>query len=310
MTKPDKSLIYPLFIPMQGCPARCIYCDQNAISGAGKLDLDTATIEVQAFIRRNKEKSKEVALYGGSFTALERRQRQAIYEAIVPLLDAHSSLRISTHPAFIDSDIIRELQENRVQTVELGVQDFCDTVLAASQRGYTKSRVLESICLLKSAGFKVGVQLMPGLPGSNAKSFEENQALLKSLKPDYLRLYPLIVIKGTALEIRYAAGEYLPLSLPEAIKICADYGELCQSCGIKIIKYGLPTNLESHNIIAGPWHPAFGELVKQELLLREIKSGKSFLDALNKEELNLLKAHGCMFLDEYPLQQSLRKTDI
>ncbi|MFA5281586.1 MAG: radical SAM protein [Candidatus Cloacimonadaceae bacterium] len=292
MKQPDKSLIYPLFIPMQGCPGTCVYCDQRKISGAGTFDLEKAEGEVTAFIRRNTGTRKQVAFYGGTFTALPLGLQEDILLRISRLLDEGDSLRVSTHPLYIDADTLSRLWRYRVRVIELGIQDFCDEVLKASGRNYQAELAYAAAVAVREAGFTMGVQLMPGLPQSSAASLQKNQRMLLETKPDLLRLYPTVVIKGTKLARLYERGDYLPLSLREAVMICADYAELCAPSSIRIIKYGLPSNLDMAEVVAGPYHPAFGELVKQELLRREIKRDPKRGEHLYPKEIQLLKAHG------------------
>lgn len=292
MQKPDKSLIYPLFIPMQGCPARCIYCDQQKISGAAPFDLLRAIGEVQAFIRRNPFKEKEVALYGGSFTGLELSRQKEILSAICLELDEYSSLRISTHPLYISSEILELLGSYRVKTIELGIQDFSDEVLRASNRGYSSHQAIQAIRLVQTAGFRLGIQLMPGLPGANAQSLAQNLCTLREIQPQFLRLYPCVVIAGTPLETLFYSGKYTPLSLDDALSVCAQYHALCQQIGTKIIKYGLPSNIPPGDVVAGAYHPAFGELLLQYLLYNRLKETPESYYELDARQLQLLGAHG------------------
>ncbi|MCB5271586.1 MAG: radical SAM protein [Candidatus Cloacimonetes bacterium] len=296
MNKPNKSLIYPLFIPNEACPGGCIYCDQSKISRAGAFDLEEAEAQVQAFIWRNPNRAKEVAFYGGTFTALPVSRQEALLKGIHALLDDDSSIRISTHPLYIDDEVLERCKAYRVKTIELGIQDFCELPLQKSGRNYTTAQALNAAHKVRDAGLILGLQLMPGMPGSDEETIKENHHLLRQLKPDLLRLYPLVVIRGTPLQQIYQKGEYTPLSIPEAVRICADYAELCDEEGIRIIKYGLPSNLELQDYIAGPFHPAFGELVKQELLIRKLKHNPEHLQHLGAKEEQLLRAHACQYL--------------
>lgn len=292
MIKPDKTLIYPLFIPMQGCPGSCVYCDQRKITGAGLFDLHQAVSEVRAFIRRNSGRNKEVAFYGGTFTALPQQTQNEYLENIASLLEPSDSIRISTHPVYIDADILGFLKARRVQSIELGIQDFNDDVLMQSGRGYSAETASKAVQIVRNAGFVVGLQLMPGLPGSSPQSNRQNLDTVLSLQPDLLRLYPTVVIQGTALEAMYLSGAYQPLGIVEAVQLCADYQQLCEPRGIRIIKYGLPSNIEPREVTAGAYHPAFGELVKQELLRRLLAKDPQRKDRLSPMELQLLRAHG------------------
>lgn len=298
MKNKDKCLIYPLFIPHEACPGTCIYCDQGKITGAPPFDLEQAATAVSAFIKRNPSRTKEIAFYGGTFTALPAEQQEAYLARIHSLLDADSSIRISTHPLFITPEVLTLCKKYRVRTIELGIQDFCERPLRNSGRNYSPAQAWAAAQQVQASGFLLGVQLLPGLPGSDQASISQNQSILIALKPDFLRLYPLIVIRGTRLAQIYLNSEYQALSLAEAIKICADYTELCRQHDIRIIKYGLPSNLDPREVVAGPYHPAFGELVLQELLIRRVNTTPKLLAHLTPQEQQLLKAHSCQYLQQ------------
>ncbi|MDD4309252.1 MAG: radical SAM protein [Candidatus Cloacimonetes bacterium] len=288
-----RNLIYPIFLPMQGCPHRCIYCDQRKISATISLDVEAELPKVARFIANHPDDDKQIAFYGGSFTALSPEFRLHIFTSFGNLLDANSSFRISTHPLYIDADILAECRANRVSCLELGIQDFDSEVLKESKRGYDCQAAVKACHLVKEHGFTLGVQLMPGLPGSSTSSITTNMQLLRELKPDYLRLYPLIVISGTPLAETFKAGEYTPLKLDEAVSICADYALLANEVGITIIKQGIPSNLPPHEVLGGPFHPAFGEFVMAELLVRRIilASTQKREIILDKKQQALLLAH-------------------
>lgn len=286
-------LIYPIFLPMQGCPHRCIYCDQEKISAAGTLDLESEIANAARFVANHPHETKEIAFYGGSFTALTSAYRANLMDRFQQIIDDTTSFRISTHPLYIDETILAECAGQGITCIELGIQDFSTDVLQKSQRGYSGEQALQAAKLVQQHGFTLGVQLLPGLPGSSATSIAENISRLGELKPDYLRIYPLILIKGTALTASYNRGEYQPLSLDEAVQICADYAETADKEGITIIKLGLPSTLAPQDVVAGPYHPAFGEFVLAERLMRKIicavKNGEQI--NLDKKQRTLILAH-------------------
>ncbi|MGC9362169.1 MAG: radical SAM protein [Candidatus Syntrophosphaera sp.] len=275
-----KHLIYPVFLPLAGCPSRCVYCDQFKVTGASRFDLEDTLAGIASFISRNPGREKQVAFYGGSFTALPEDFRKELMHKVRSVSDDITSFRISTHPLFVGDDILDWCRQAAISTIELGIQDFCTRVLGQTGRGYTAKEAMEAAIRVKHKGFELGVQLMPGLPGWNDASLKTNHRALESLEPDLLRLYPLIVIRGTPLEEIYRKGEYIPLTLEQAVAQCADYFPLAGAHGIKIIKLGIPSNLKTEDVVAGPWHPAFGESVKKELLSRKTDfcpSGKQSL---------------------------------
>ncbi|MEF3695044.1 MAG: radical SAM protein [Candidatus Cloacimonadota bacterium] len=264
-------LIYPVFLPKAACPGTCIYCDQVAITGAPALpDPLALSRELEDFIRRNPGLEKQIAFYGGSFTAIPRVERNQLLEPILDLMDEQTTLRISTHPLYIDEQILAWCRQNRIRTIELGIQDFDSSVLRYSCRGYDSTQAVKACNLVQESGFELGVQLMPGLPGWTEDSLSQNHLMLKEIKPQFLRIYPLIVLEGTPLAELWRSGAYRALNLEAALAQAVDYLELCEAESIKLIKIGLPSNLDPSRVLAGPWHPAFGEFVKAEALVRKI----------------------------------------
>jgi histone acetyltransferase (RNA polymerase elongator complex component) len=230
---------------------------------------------------------KEIAFYGSSFTAIpERLQRDLLKPAFQMLVRKRiDGIRISTRPDYCTSPIIKLLKQYRVETVEVGVQSMDHKVLRQSGRGHGPEESVQALNRLKDEGFITGVQLMPGLPGEDRKSFLSTIHNVISLKPEFVRLYPAVVIKGTPLESLYQEGLYNPLSLKDAINLCRDGIKLLRKSGIRIIRCGLqptPSLQREGAICAGPFHPAFGELVESAIIFdqlnRWIKKNISYLN--------------------------------
>jgi len=262
-------LIYPVFIPQKGCPFQCIYCNQKSFDSVEELSLEDLQQQIVQFCSSNRNKQKQIAFYGGTFTALSQTDREQYFKIAEPYLDDITSLRISTRPDCAGSDELDWCKEHQVKTIELGIQDFQDAVLEASGRGYDSQTAVEACLRVKQFGFELGVQLMPGLsclaPASNSDCLD----LLEIVKPDFIRIYPLVIIKGTPLWNLYELGKVTPLTLEEAIDLCIHYLDWAERHNITVIKIGIPS-LEKDSDYAGPYHPAFGELVKGERLIRKI----------------------------------------
>jgi len=166
------------------------------------------------------------------------------------------------------------MKSNGVRVVELGVQSMNDEVLAHSQRGHSARDTVSAVHTLKSHGFRVGIQLMPGLPGDSTSTFMNTIEETIKLQPDTVRLYPTIVIRGTELARQYQEGKYQPLTLRQAVRLCEESCILLEANGIPVIRVGLmssPSLLAKGQIVAGPWHPAFGFLVRSGIHQRKIK---------------------------------------
>jgi histone acetyltransferase (RNA polymerase elongator complex component) len=216
----------------------------------------------------------QVAFYGGSFTALPFETQEGLLRACKPFLKEGviHSLRVSTRPDYCSPAGLDILAAHRVATVELGVQSMADEVLTISRRGYDKERVKEAVRELHQQGFEVGVQLMVGLPGDDAEHFAATIKEVIQIRPHFVRIYPTLVIKGTLLEEWFRQGRYSPLSLEQAIILAKEALTQFQQVHIPVIRIGLqPTpSLEAPGtIVAGPYHPAFRQLVEGMLLYEQ-----------------------------------------
>lgn len=262
----------PIFIPHVGCPFKCIFCNQRRITAQAAplppscipelVDRHLATIPPGSHI--------EIAFFGGSFTMMDRHLQEAYLKQVSPYLQKGlvKGLRVSTRPDGIDVDILEMLKYWGIDAVELGVQSFDDQVLAAAGRGTTAKEAVTACMLLKEYGFKLGIQLMVGLPGDeHVKDLESTLTAIR-LKADMVRIYPTLVIAGTELAERWQKGLYQELTLDEAINIVVDMLLMFQYCNIPVIRLGLHPTLDlqcAETLLAGPYHPAFGELVEQRI---------------------------------------------
>ena len=268
--------ILPIFIPHAGCPHQCVFCNQKTISGQ-KLAAVAGAKEQLARWRSwlRPSVANEAAFYGGSFTGLPLELQEELLTLTDALLDEGfiGSVRLSTRPDYIDEERLQLLQCHGVRLVELGVQSLDDRVLAAAERGHTAAQVAPAVELLQRFGFQVGLQLMVGMPEQSFASVQETVRKAVAMHPDVARIYPLLVIKGTPLAADYAAGRFVPLTLEEAVTQAAwAYRELTEA-GVNVIRIGLQPDDElcaPGNILAGPFHPAMGELVKSRVLRDKI----------------------------------------
>ncbi len=268
--------IIPIFIPHAGCPHQCVFCNQKKISGQKIASAAAVREQIKRYLQWIKPgKENEAAFYGGSFTGLDFALQEELFKPVDELLEQGiiGSIRLSTRPDYIDNEKLEFLKKHHVSTVELGVQSLDDNVLALAERGHAAASVNGAVALLRFYGFKIGLQLMCGMPGQTEESFMATVRAGIGLKPDMVRLYPLLVIKDTPLEESYAKGLFRPLTVEAAAEQCAQACELFEAAGIRVIRTGLQPDDElcsPGNIIAGPFHPAFGEIVKSRVLRRRL----------------------------------------
>lgn len=261
-------MILPVFIPHWGCRRQCIFCNQGTITGEHDSSLAGARKQLEelaAWVHPSSE--NELAYYGGSFTALPLE----LQEQLLDLAEAYRSrgffgpMRLSTRPDAITGPILQLLQKHGVKTIELGAQSLDDHVLQLARRGHTAKDVWKASKDIREAGFQLGLQLMAGLPGQTQQSVRDTLQQVLAIHPDIVRIYPVLVIDHTPLAEQYRAGSYKPLSIEAAARQSWLLLEPLEQAGIRVIRIGLQPDKDlcaPGHILAGPFHPAFGEIVR------------------------------------------------
>jgi histone acetyltransferase (RNA polymerase elongator complex component) len=275
-------LVIPIFIAHQGCPHRCIFCDQHSITGkaAGEehhVTPGTVKKSIEDWLAHSqdqKNRQVQVAFYGGSFTGLPVARQQELLEAVKPFTEKRlvQKVRLSTRPDYINEEIAGFLKKYDVGVIELGVQSMDEEVLLASGRGHSVKQSVEAVKLLKQCGFTVGVQLMCGLPGDSTVKIINTAKRVVKLVPDFVRIYPALVIKGSGLARMYRDGSYNPLTLNKAVAQVGLLKAIFEHHHIKVVRVGLqPSEDLRRKVLGGPFHPAFGELVASRQLFKKAK---------------------------------------
>ena len=269
--------IIPIFVPHLGCPNDCVFCNQKSISGQKKnITKDEVKNIIDNYLEniKDNENEKEIAFFGGSFTGIEEEKQEELLSIAYEYVKSGkvNSIRISTRPDYINKQILKRLKKYKVKTIELGVQSANDYVLEKAQRGHTFEDVKKASKLIRLYGFKLGHQMMVGLPESTEEDEINTAKALIKLKPKMVRIYPVLVIKGTKLEKDYEEGKYTPLTLARAIETCKKLVRMFADKKIDIIRVGLQNtdeitdpNDKNSEVVAGPYHPAFRQLVESEM---------------------------------------------
>ena len=267
---PRKPLIIPIFIPHQGCPHRCSFCNQTAITaGSAQVELE-AGIEAYLAYAGPRRGPAQVAFYGGNFLGLDRPAITDLLDRLAPWLQSGqvAGIRFSTRPDTITRQRLGWIAPYPVDTIELGVQSMNDTVLRLTRRGHTAADTRRAVERLKTGPYQIGIQLMLGLPGDSAQGALDTAEAAAALAPDFVRIYPTLVLSGSPLATTFKAGGYAPLSLTQAVGRAKAMVRRFQRDRIPVIRLGLQAadGLEDPAVVlAGPYHPAFGHLVYASL---------------------------------------------
>lgn len=267
--------IIPVFVPHLGCPNNCVFCNQRRISG----ETEPATAETvnNAILAAGADVGDctgwELAFYGGSFTAVDKKYRNELLSAASDFVSRGGCLRLSTRPDCIDREVLEELKNAGVTTIELGCQSMDSDVLIKSGRGHTAEDTVNAASLIKEYGFQLVLQMMTGLPGDSCEKCLYTAKALSALKPAGVRIYPTVIIRDTPLFDLWCDGKYCEHTVEEAVEWCSEILPVFKAADIPVIRLGLnPTDeLSGGDAAAGAYHPAFGELVYSRIFLKKAK---------------------------------------
>ncbi len=303
--------IIPIFVPHEGCPHNCVFCNQDRITGADD-DVTAQTVKdtIYEYLETisNKNATIEVSFFGGTFTGIKEDKQRELLQVAKEFKEKKliNKIRLSTRPDYIDDYILNYLKEYEVDIIELGVQSLNEEVLRKAGRGHNVQDVIDASRLIKQYGFVLGHQIMPGLPGD---TFERDIATAEEsikMKPDICRIYPSLVIKDTPMEKMYRYQEYIPYSLQEAVDISKTIYDMYRKNKINVIRIGLqPTEsiTEGKDVVAGPFHPAFRELVEGSLIvdmvLEKLKEEKDAVIHINPKDLSKLYANKKLYFNKF-----------
>ncbi len=285
-----------LFVPHNGCPHTCSFCNQRTISGESVQPTpeDVTRVLAEDMERRSGDfRGRELAFFGGSFTAIDRDYMVSLLEAAQPFIGKNiEGIRCSTRPDCIDGEVLSLLKGYGVTAIELGAQSMDDRVLALNERGHTAAHVEEASRLIRGQGIELGLQMMTGLYGDTDEGAVDTARRLAELQPATVRIYPTVVLEGTTLARLYRSGEYVPQTLEQAVELCATLLEIFAERGIRVIRLGLHASDDvERNRLAGAYHPALRELCEARIYLRRM-AGMAAADpairgfAVNPKELS------------------------
>ncbi len=263
----------PIFVPHRGCPNDCVFCNQKKITGISTdvtpVDIINTIEEYLKTLPKNN-RTVEVAFFGGSFTGIDFDVQEQFLSTAHEYIKSGliDGIRISTRPDYITKDILKQLKKYGVTTIELGVQSLDDNVLVNSNRGHSSIDVYNAVSLIKEYDFSLGLQMMTGLPGDSDDSSINTAKKIIALSPDFVRIYPTLVLKNTKLEQMYKDGKYIPQSLDDAVLLCKKLLMLFRENSIPVIRIALQTTDEicpGGSYIAGPYDAQFRELVESSI---------------------------------------------
>lgn len=271
MTGRRDSVILPFFLPFQGCPSRCLFCDQGRVTGGGESipTPDEIVRRVERYRSTAGGRGVEIAFYGASFTLLPPSVRDGLLMVAARLKRRGevTAIRLSTRPDGIDPQTVSLLRRCDVDLVEIGVQSFDPAVLSASRRGHSPEDAERAVVLLKEGGVGVGIHLMTGLPGDTPSLSRASMERAIGLKPDLVRIHPVVVLEGSELACMMRRGEFQPWDDRTTVHTLKVMYHLALVRGVTVARIGLQADRFQNDgsVVGGFWHPSTGEIVRSAL---------------------------------------------
>jgi histone acetyltransferase (RNA polymerase elongator complex component) len=269
----------PIFIPQLACPFQCVFCNQEKITSRGHIPVmqeTRNTIEdfLASFPKGNKH--IEIGFFGGNFTGIPLEDQEKYLGVARPFLEKGivQGIRLSTRPDYIDEKRLHLLKNYGVTTIELGAQSLDDEVLIQSARGHTAEDVEKASGMIISAGFRLGLQMMVGLPGDTLEKSVFTARKIIELGACETRIYPVLVIKGTKMAEWYEEDKYKPLSMEDTILWLKTLLPLFEDAGVEVTRVGLHSSeglLSGKELVAGPFHTSTRELAMTEVWWDRLK---------------------------------------
>ncbi len=185
----------------------------------------------------------DLIIMGGTFPAAPREYQEEFVKGCLDELNGRPSgsleeakllaeeaeirnvgITVETRPDCVGPAEVDGMLGLGVTRVELGVQNVYDDVYDLVGRGHTVQDVVDATSTLKDSALKVCYHMMPGLPGSSpGRDLEGFRTIFEDprFRPDMLKIYPTLVIKGTRLYDWWRAGDYEPISTEGAAELVA-----------------------------------------------------------------------------------------
>ena len=297
--------VIPVFIPEKACPFRCVYCNQFHITEhTCSVDPEDVKQQIDNYLKTiSSETTVRVGFFGGSFTGMLIAEQNRYLDVVQPYIEqgSISEIQLSTRPDYINEEILKNLQTHHVTTIELGAQSLDDEVLRLAGRGHTAAEVEQASALIRSYHFKLGLQMMLGLPGDTRDKALKTARRIVELGAQCTRIYPTLVIKDTELETMYREGNYQPLTMDEAVAQAADVMDIFEQAGVQILRVGLHPSeglISKEALVAGPFHVSFKELVETGRWRRKLvavlgdRCGGILQLTVHPQNVNALIGHG------------------
>ena len=267
-----KHFTIPVFVPELACPHRCIFCNQNHITSREHVPgMEETRNIIEDHLKTLPEDAEiDIGYLGGNFTGIPALQQEEFLDLAwnYKVNKKIQGIRVSTRPDYIDERVLERLENFGVTTIELGAQSMDNEVLRKAGRGHSVKDTENASKIIVERGFQLGLQMMIGLPEDNDEKSLHTARRIVELGATSTRIYPTLVVKNTPLKEMWQNGKYQPLTMEQAIERTKQLIPVFEEGKVRIIRIGLHPSegfLNGSQLLAGPFHQSFRELVMTEV---------------------------------------------
>lgn len=268
-----RARIVPQYWMPDVCHRRCFFCHPLAGMAAPELTPEQRAERLLSRLRSVRREETptavELALFGGpleygvgSGGVLDKALRAARQEGL------YDQLRVAVRPDLLSEARLERLLELGLTVVELEVASLVPEVLARMGDAHARVHLEDAYTRVRAAGRSLGISLRLGTPGARPAEELRQSAYLRSLRPDFVRLHPTLVLQDTWLERELLTGRYVPWTLEEAVTQCRLWLERLEEGALPVVRLGLQPvrdlGLKPGCVVGGPFHPSLRSLVETE----------------------------------------------
>jgi histone acetyltransferase (RNA polymerase elongator complex component) len=289
-----KEYIIPIFIPHGGCKKVCVFCNEFSATGFKEFPDEKKLDDIFNYYISFYKKAKKIyiAFYGSTFTGLEIDIMKKYLDWAENKVNNNTKIngiRFSTSPEEINEEKVCVLKKYTINLIELGVQSFFNEILEKAERNHNLNDVYNSFHFLEKYNINYGLHLMTGLPDSNYEKDLQSAIIASKIGISTLRIHQTVILKNTLLEKLYYDGDYIPRELDVEVDLISKMVIINEKEDKKILRIGFCLYGEQKKqIVAGPYHDNFGQLVKTKIYEKILK--------LNFEKMYIPKTYKSEFL--------------
>lgn len=220
-----------LYIHIPFCNSKCAYCGFYSIASLKCKDDFLASLKQEIIQRKDYlhgEKVETVYFGGGTPSILSIDELQSIFTQLHETfeIDPNAEITLEANPDTLSLEYLEGLRSLGVNRLSIGIQSFFDEDLKYLSRRHNAEHALQSIQWAKATGFdNIGIDLIYGLPTSNADRWSQNLDKFFELNLPHLSAYALTLEPNSILTKQIEMGKALPVNEDDAVR---DYGILCQ----------------------------------------------------------------------------------